>query len=370
VVAEVRRRIAVVCRQSPGDIDAIRDHSYRLAEALRARGADVDVHMRTPGHGWLVDPGGAVRPRLAAGLGAYDAALIQYNPFMWGRWGFAPWLPFELARLRARRPRPLLVLVLHEPFVPMEGWRWTLMGLWQRAQLAAVRATADIVFVSIEIWTRRFMRWHPRRPTFHLPVGSNLPDRSASRRAERERLGAGDDDLVVAIVDVGGAARRPALVTAALERLVAGRRRIVLLVLGAGAAPPPGIPPGVDVRVPGRLDAASLAAALASADLFLAPFVDGVSTRRTSLMAALQHGVAIVGTDGDLTDSLLRESSALVLVPVDRPDLFAAAAARVADDPAERAVLARDGRELYREQFDWPTIARRVIERLAEPSPA
>ncbi len=359
------KRIAIVCRQSPGTVDGIRDHAVLLAAALRLQGAEVDLHLRTPESRWLVEPGGCVRPRLAGGLAGYDAVLVQYNPFLWGRWGFAPWLPFELQRLRLRRSRPHVALILHEPFVPMSGWRSTLMGLWQRVQLAAVRSAVDAVFVTIEVWTRRFRRWFPRRPTFHLPVASSFRDRSTERGDERRRLGVEADVLVVAIIDTGGGSRSPALVTAALEQLVAGGHRVLLVVLGAGGSLPPGLSPTVETHVAGWLDPDTFASRLAAADLFLAPYVDGVSTRRTSLMAALQHGVAVVGTDGFLTDTVLREATdALRLAPVDRPELFAAAAEQLAANPDERAALGRAGRALYRERFDWPVIAASLLEEL------
>jgi hypothetical protein len=363
-------RIALVCRQSPDAVDAIRDHAVLLAAALRAHGAEVDLHLRTPDRSWLVEPGGSVRTQLTAGLAGYDAVLLQYNPFMWGRWGFAPWLPLELWRLRLRRSRPRLALILHEPFVPMTGWRWTLMGLWQRAQLGAVRAATDIVFVSIEAWTRRLRRWLPRRRTIHLPVGSTIPDGSAAREDERRTLGAGADDLVVATIDTGGSSWSSTPVRAALARIAADGPRVLLLVLGAGASAPAGLPAAVEVHVPGRLDATLLAARLSAADLFLAPYVDGVSTRRTSLMASLLHGVAVVGTDGDLTDSVLREAAgALRLAPVDRPDLFAEAAQSLAASAEERAALGHAGRALYRDRFDWPVIAGRLLAELAGDVP-
>ena len=41
-------------------------------------------------------------------------------------------------------------------------------------------------------------------------------------------------------------------------------------------------------------------------DLHLAPYSDGVSTRRGAFLAGLQHGVSSVTTIGKHTDSLLK----------------------------------------------------------------
>ena len=57
-------------------------------------------------------------------------------------------------------------------------------------------------------------------------------------------------------------------------------------------------------------------------------------------MSALQHGIAVVGTDGPRTDGLLRHSrDALLLIPVERPDLFAKAARRLAADQTAESRL-------------------------------
>jgi glycosyltransferase involved in cell wall biosynthesis len=103
-----------------------------------------------------------------------------------------------------------------------------------------------------------------------------------------------------------------------------------------------------------------LAALVAASDLFLVPLIDGVSTRRTSAMAALQHEVAVVATVGHLTDSVLR-AGALALSPVGDRDAFATTAFELAADHPRRARLALAGRALYEQAFDWPTIARDFV---------
>jgi glycosyltransferase involved in cell wall biosynthesis len=139
----------------------------------------------------------------------------------------------------------------------------------------------------------------------------------------------------------------------------------VLLQLGAGAPEPEGLSEHVRLYRPGRLADEELASWLSAADVFLAPFVDGVSTRRGSMMAALQHAVPVVGTTGRLTDSVLAQASdALTLVSVDRPDLFADAAVQLAHSGDDAARRGRAGRSLYESTFDWPVVAGRLLQAL------
>ncbi len=358
-------RIALLARESSASVDAIHDHTVRLADALRGAGADVDLRLRRPDGSWA-DGTGVTHRRLGDGLDGYDVVLLQYNPFLYGRRGFAPWLPVALWRLRAARSRPRVALLIHETAMPLHSARWALMGLWQRAQLRALRPAADVTFASIDRWAEDLGRLRPKRPTVHLPVGSNLPDMRSAREPRRAALGVDSETLVVATLTTGHPWQLLDLAAAALRRLAeADGRRLVLLALGAGAGEPPGLPPPVEVVRPGPVPADELAASLAAADLFLAPFKDGVSTKRGSLMAALQHGLAIVGTCGESTDASLAASGALVLVPCE-PSLFAKAALEVGTDPDRRRALGVAARRLYATEFDWPVLARRILAHVGD----
>jgi glycosyltransferase involved in cell wall biosynthesis len=345
--ARTTRRIALVCNKSPGAVDGIRDYTIQLADAL----------------GRFDGVSGAVLGRDAfdAALTGYDAVVVQYNPFMYGRWGFAPWLPAALWRARRERGAPEIALMVHEPYVPMLDWRWTLMGLWQRSQLLALHACADVTFASIDAWVAMLGRLRPRKPAHHLPVGSNLPDMRARRAEVRANLGATNETVVVSAFGTAHPARQIDYVVEGANAVAGSGIPTIVQNLGAGAPDLQGLERSVRVSQPGYQSPAALAERLAATDIFLAPFVDGVSTRRTTVMAALQHGLPIVGTDGDLTDRLFRSSSrALQLVPVARRDLFADTALRLALRREERETLGQAARELYADYFDWPVIAMRL----------
>jgi glycosyltransferase involved in cell wall biosynthesis len=360
-------RIAILCNESAGQINAIRDHTFRLAEAVRSKDVTADVFLRRRDGSW--SQSGREQDRPVARVNhsfvdatAYDAVVLQYNPFMYGRWGFAPWLAVELRKSRRRQGRGQIALMVHEPYVPMTNCKWALMGAWQRAQLEVARVSADVVFASIESWTRMLRARRPFRPTIHLPVGSNLPDRRDERTATRASLHVSHDEVVLACFGGGEGSRLVGHVVAAANRLVGMTERVLLLNLGAGASPLPGLSRQVRVYAPGRVAEADLASSLAAADLFLAAFVDGVSTRRGSLMAALQHELPVVGTQGPLTDAVLgRARDALALVPVGPPDRFASCAAVLAKKPEERLAMGIAGRALYQSSFDWPVLADRLL---------
>jgi glycosyltransferase involved in cell wall biosynthesis len=362
-------RIAVFCNESRGARDAIRDHSVLLAGALgRREGVVADLHQRTASGRWIGDCSSPPRRRLDHGLDAYDWIFLQYNPFMYGRWGVAPWLVSSLSRLRRRQAHPRVALMAHEMFVEPKNVRWALMGAYQRAQLAALRAPADVVCVSIDAWTRRLAAWWPSRPSFHMPVGSNLPDMTGAREDQRRRLGVGDDALVLAAFGTEHPSRLVGHIVAGANAVAAAVPRALMLNLGEGTRPLTGLDPRVEVHQPGALPAEAVARHLAAADIFLAPFSDGVSTRRTTVMAALQHGLPIVGTSGGLTDPMLtRSTSAMRLVPVGDVTAFGAAVRLISENSHLRCSMAEAARVLHTREFDWPVAAERLLRVLNDP---
>jgi glycosyltransferase involved in cell wall biosynthesis len=107
---------------------------------------------------------------------------------------------------------------------------------------------------------------------------------------------------------------------------------------------------------------------MSAADIYLAPFVDGVSSRRGSFIAGLQHGIASVATIGENSDPFLRESAGKAFLAADVNDCeqFSAQVKRLAADVNLRANLGPVGQRLFNEWFAWPTIARRVRGVLAD----
>jgi len=102
-------------------------------------------------------------------------------------------------------------------------------------------------------------------------------------------------------------------------------------------------------------------------DLYLAPFVDGVSTRRGSFMTGLQHGIPTVSTIGPLTDPLLQDANdeAHCLAPVDSPGEFARTAHALWNAPQRRAQMGRAGRAFYNTHFAFDVVADRLLNHLS-----
>jgi glycosyltransferase involved in cell wall biosynthesis len=349
-------RIGLLVAQSTTQADGIRDYTRMLLQTLRRSALEAELFEWANG-GTLsaISNGGT-----PVDLEALDALVVQYNPFSFGRWGFAPQLPLFLARLRRRRPRPLVAVMFHETYVDMRNLRWALMGSWQRSQLLAMQAVADVQFCSIQRWTERLLRTSPGRPVHHLPVASNLPDARSQRGRGRALLGVDADTIVLSCMGLRHPGRLEEHVLAAAREAGAVAPSVLLLDLGPGEQSDQRLAANVRLLSTGFLEVDELACYLAASDVFLAPYMDGVSTRRTTVMAALAHGVPVVGTAGHLTDDVLRHAPGLALVEVGAPERFADTTSRLVRDAEQRVELGAAGRRLYETSFDWPVLAGRL----------
>jgi glycosyltransferase involved in cell wall biosynthesis len=282
--------------------------------------------------------------------------LVQYNPFSFGRWGVAPRLIWKMHAWQVRGA--VTGLVLHERYVAMRTPKEMLMGGWQRLQLEALVARSDVCFrTEVEPTELRRLTNAPL-----LPVGSNLPDRRAARQDRRTVLELAQDRVVLATFGQRHPGRLIEHVRIACRDVASVVGPVVLLNLGA-KAPDLGLIKDVDIVTPGPLSPDVLASYLAAADIVLLPYADGISTRRTTVMAALQHARAIVGVAGRLTNPAVWDG-AVALAPRDNVLAFSGEAVRLATDEVARDRLGSRGRELYLNRFDWPVIARGMLDGL------
>jgi glycosyltransferase involved in cell wall biosynthesis len=378
-------RIDLVFPVLPPALDGIGDHTAHLARALARRGCRVRVLSTQaapapiPGvdvvDAFGLDPIWRVRDLASAVRhDPPDWLFVQFNQFSYGPWGFNPFLPWTLARLRAACPRMRLAVMAHEEFVPATHLRNAIMSLWQRAQFLALCRLADYMLYSTSAWVRKFRGWFPDTRGAHLPVGSNIPRSSMSRAEARAKIGV-RAPLVVGYFGSTGGSRRIGHVRAALSRLQDLRPGgVELLYIGQHGAALRQILAGIPVHDAGPLPEAEVADGFAAMDLYVAPFVKGVSTRRGSFMAGLQHGVPTVSTIGAQTDPVLREQNgaAFLLTAETSHAAFAEAAASLAQTPSKRRALGREAASLYRRAFDWPVLAQQLetyLRPLTTPSP-
>jgi len=353
----------------PPTIGGIAGYVAQVAEGLARAGDRTEVWAKGPAAHPLAPAGLTVHP-LPSGFDRHARAsitrsaraeadsviVLEFVPF--GLGGFRPALLAWLARV----PHPLW-LMFHEvayPFERGQSLQRHVLALLTHAQAGFLFRRADRVFLSTEAWHGMLAPFgKPRRPAEVLPIASNLPSRvpAASTLHElRAELGIPDDAAVVGHFGTFGSLVAEPL-GKLMTRLWTLKPDVFLVAVGRGsdqwAARLPH-PLRSRVRPLGEVSPERAAEALALADVVLCPFPDGATTRRTTLMAALALGKAVVTNGGRLTEAVWRREHCVVLTP-DDPARMAEQSVELLADPARRTALGLKAAEVYERCFSMRT---------------
>ena len=338
--------------------DGIRDFSAGLATALRG---SLDIQIVTTREDAAPPAGARVVASWRELTGpAPDAIFVNYAPQAWLRFDARAVLA---AMQQARAAGSRVALIIHEyqldprPSLKRRAARLVFDRLARRFARASTAIVTTHEFVAD--WARRDDLTQQAR-IVTIPVGSNLPDPAAGAAGLSSRSGlvmfgqpAGMD---AALVRAGAAfAHRNGLpltwVCRSHDEAEAWLRAadVARGAMQIAAAQPP----------------ERISHLLHSAAVGFAPIIDGVSTRRTTVSALLQHALPIAGSDGRATGPLYRDHPAFALAPIGDGARMARVLEDLLGDDDRRARMGSAARAIYDAELAWPRIADRYLQLLA-----
>ncbi len=297
--------------------------------------------------------------------------LVQWVPHGYGYRAMN--LPFCLwLWTRATRHRDRVEIVVHEPYLTFQqgSWKQRSVAVAHRLMTMVLLRAAHRIWMSIPAWEAH---WRPyalgRSLEFNwLPVMSNIAvvDDPLSVKAARARI-APAGGLVVG--HFGTYDRNTAdLLMESVPAILGGGMGLTVLLMGRGSesmrAALIGRTPELagHVHATGVRTASDLSVHLSACDVMVQPYIDGVSSRRTGIMAGLAHGVPVITTSGRLTEPLWAESGAVALAPAGDMAGLLKETERLLSNADARRRLGAAGRALYDERFD----VKRTIAALRE----
>jgi glycosyltransferase involved in cell wall biosynthesis len=409
-------RVVLLSAEYPPMEGGIGDYTRRLALALRERelgvallttagatglpGDPLEVYPLVPGWGWGC-------------LGTISRFLQQHRPdvvhlqYQTGAYRMHPAIHFLPGSLCRRPAPPRLVVTMHDlrlPYLfPKAGLLRHLLvtRLLRRADAVVVTNGADLARLGGAAPTPGPSPWRgrgaaardllrplaagtlPRRPDL-IPLGSSLPTAlpGYDRGAWRARLDVEPEDALLGYFGLLHPSKGADLLVEALGELGRAGRPARLAVIGGGTgASDPGNVAfaealcrqiaqaglGAAVHWTGPCPAEEAAAYLKACDLVVLPYRDGASFRRSSLVAALALGCAVVTTAPlDPAEAALGPGQPslasgvnVALVPREDAAELVEAIAGLLGNAARRQRLGEEAGRLG-EAFRWEVVARRT----------
>lgn len=365
----------LITGEYPPNRGGVSDYSRLLAAELVAAGDEVHVWCPAIEGPTPAVPGvtvhralGRLRPadlrRAGVELSRFRGPrrlLVQWVPHAYGYRSvnvfFCLWL-WKRARLHGDR----VEIMAHEAYLAFERgtWKRSAAALLQRLMTALLLNAAQRVWVSIPAWEHLWRPYTLGRfvPFGWLPIPSSIPcvDDPDGVAAIRTRYAPNGERLIGHFGTYGAAITE--MLKAVLSRVLRDRADSAVLLLGPGGEAVrdslcrerPALAGGVHAT--GGLAAPDLSRHVSACDVMVQPYPDGISSRRSSAMATLAHGLPVVTTAGALTESLWAESGAVRLAPVGDLDALAELTRRVIQDDVERNRLRAAARTLYQDRFD------------------
>jgi glycosyltransferase involved in cell wall biosynthesis len=301
--------------------------------------------------------------------------LVQWVPHGYGR------RSMNIAFCRWIASRALggdrVYLMVHEPFLEFgHGWKQSAVALVHRIMVRTLLGSADRVFISIPEWENYLCRYAPPVTKFEwLPIPATVLVQKSSSTITEIRSRFGHDALILGHLGTYSA-QLGSILKSSLPKILAEIPNLRILLLGKNsdtfAVELRSTSPELTTHVhgTGMLDDRSLSHHLNVCDLMLQPYPDGLTSRRTSLMNALSHGIAVVSNSGRLTENLWSESNAVSLAATTDSAELSRLCIKLLRDHRSRQNLAESGLSLYRSRFDWPKVVATLRSEADPGSPA
>lgn len=356
-------RVLLLTADFPPFLTGVGDYTDRLSRHLHAQGVDVAV-LTTAG------PGDAVTRPYEVRRAVKDWSLHQRRTILEHARGFNlvhiqyPGVHYGRSPLINLLPR-----LLHQPCVGTFHEFRTMRWRWRLRTLPMLGGLDAIVHVDPDDGPL-LRRWSvPGRPLFAAPIASNVEPvacDAAQRDRWRRELGLDHDEIAVVFFGIlyphKGIAEMLEAV-ASLRTKGVPVRSVVVGDFDREADYRPALEARLRASEVIWVRGASLervSRVLHAGDVAMLPYHSGAGVNRSSLLAALEHGLPTITTDGPATPTDLGERFSVLLVPPRDSAALAASLTRLLDDRMLHEQM-RTSAMADAAANAWPEVARRHL---------
>ena len=365
----------ILTPEYPPQLGGVGDYACQLASGLA--GAGEDVHVWCPGVANA--PVGSEAVEVHRELGAFSPSglravgkkldslpaprriLVQWVPHGFGYRSMN--LPFCFWLWRRSKKGDRVEIMVHEAFLAFEGsWRQYAAAFVHRFMTVVLLHVVERVWVSIP---KCEQLWRPyalgrRIPFQWLPSSSNVPVAMDPESITNLRRRYAPEDGVL----IGHFGTFGKNITSLLDPLafhiLKESANVNILMIGPGSNEflnrflqrHPQLQDRIYSTGPFASNDPELSRLISACDVMIQPYPDGVTSRRGTLMAGLNHGKPIVTTRGPGTEPLWSDSEAVVMSDVSDLDGFVKLVRDLSSNAGKRTRMALAARRLYEEHFD------------------
>jgi glycosyltransferase involved in cell wall biosynthesis len=379
-------KICIISPNFPPKRCGIGDYTYFLSKALVQKGYDVTVltsvyptitvdedNFKVLGsvEGWGIKH----MFHLLALIKKINPMIvhIQYCPHLYHRRGLTFTINVIALLLRIFT-KYKVITTFHELYIPF-GWslKKILGGIWQRLMAVVIGLGSHRVIVTCGLWKKFLKRLIPWKRIEIIPVGSNIPFIPLSNEEKkkiRKKVSKNEPTFLLGTFGTLHPSRDYELILKTLKELISQDKKIKFIWIGD---------PGSELlleKIKKDIEMLKLndsfvftkycsseeiSRLLQILDIYVAPFIDGVSVRRTTLISALAHRVPVVGVKGPSTDKVFKHGENIFLISQRDSKELSKIIDLLLSNPSLREAIAKGGEEVYRRFFDWNIIAENIV---------
>jgi glycosyltransferase involved in cell wall biosynthesis len=367
-----RARWDFITCEFPPKVGGVSDYSRQLAEALAQRGAEVEVWA--PGVSSPETPFERLtirrefnrfRPRDLLNVsriwktaGVHRNIFLQWVPNGYGYNSLNIFVCLWLAAQVAQGHR--LSVMFHEVAYSLSQpkLRLKVAGLIHRAMALMLVACSREVFVSTWGIAQQLRKYNVlRRDIKVLPVPSNIPECTDLKEAcaIRSALIAPGEILIGHFGLYSPGMER--ILVSSLNALLNRNPRMKVILIGNGSelyrskilAKYPDLE--FQVLASGSCDSSRISAYISACDCLFQPYPDGLTTKRTTAMAALANGKLLISTASAETKEVWKATSAVCLIYSVNPLEIAEEVDSILSTPHRLLAGAAEAKRFYQENF-------------------
>ncbi len=312
-----------------------------------------------------------------------DCLILQYTPQSIApkQFGLNPFFVLGLLFLKWKLKCPIFI-VFHELNYPVSfSLKGIFIGGCHVFQYILLSWIADQNFCTTEYFVKKIKKITPRfRSVSCLPVGANVEPKHLEQTGLKEqkafqsrlRIPSGQKILL----HFGGMhpTHRYDYIFHTLRWVnhIYGKDFACLICIGAsfddfeksGFDSEANLLRGHSVHWLGFLEEHEVSLCFQISDLVLAPFLDGVSTRRGSAMAAFAHGKPMMTTQAWSSQGSIYWEDLCFIVEAQDKEGFAQRAASILIDPVALTQKGQKAKEFYEQKLSWPQVVKKILSKI------